>query len=378
MRLPSDVFTRCVALGLTALLAGCGAFGGGTRADIASAAQGQPSAYSKTGPEADYPSVLGDPYSIGGVTYTPVDTLNFDQVGYAAIDAEGGNSVTVSHRTLPMPSYIEVTSLETGKTILARVERRGPMSGTAIVALSQGASAQLGIGEGAAVRVRRVNPPEEHREKLRLGERAPDRIDTPKSLLAVLQRKLETSGGTNLAAQSTNPQNASGAAPVRTASVAASPPARVAAAAPPAAMPKAAAPATDTAFANVRKAVTDYPLAPLTGSRVAAVPPAPVTPRVAAPTPAPVSQPAATIAARPKQDQSVSPDSDGKFVIQAAAFSSKANADRMANSIDGFVEKSGNIYRVRKGPFASRGQAEAALAKVREAGYKDARVYSAG
>lgn len=378
MRLPSDVFTRCVALGLTALLAGCGAFGGGTRADIASTSNGQAIGYSKTGPEADYPIVLGDPYAIDGVVYTPVDTLNFDQVGHAALDSDGGNAVTVAHRTLPMPSYVEVTALDSGKTILARVERRGPMAGPAIVGLSQGASAQLGIGDGGAVRVRRVNPPEEHREKLRLGERAPDRLDTPKSLLAVLQRKLETAGGKNLAAQAPGAATAGNPVSNPTVMAAVQMPVRAPTPVAASALPTPRDTGSQKAFSDARKAVTDYPLAPLTGNRVAAAQTPPVTSRLAVATPKPAPQPTATIAAPAKQDAIVAPDSDGKFVIQAAAFSSKANADRMANSIDGFVEKSGNIYRVRKGPFASRGQAEAALAKVRAAGYKDARVYSAG
>nr|WP_251567318.1 SPOR domain-containing protein [Erythrobacter sp. 3-20A1M] len=36
------------------------------------------------------------------------------------------------------------------------------------------------------------------------------------------------------------------------------------------------------------------------------------------------------------------------------------------------------IHRVRTGPYATRGKAEAALAKVRAAGYSDARVFTAG
>jgi rare lipoprotein A len=69
---------------------------------------------------------------------------------------------------------------------------------------------------------------------------------------------------------------------------------------------------------------------------------------------------------------------DGAFVVQAAAFSNEANAKRAANSLDGFVQKSGRFFRVRTGPFTNRGQAEAALAKVRAAGYSDARVFTSG
>lgn len=92
-----------------------------------------------------------------------------------------------------------------------------------------------------------------------------------------------------------------------------------------------------------------------------------------------------TVAAAPRQPQPESmpqpsqASADGAFVVQAAAFSSKANAERLANQLEGgFVMQAGSYYRVRVGPYATRGQAEAALAKVRAAGYSDARVFSAG
>lgn len=149
------------------------------------------------GPSADYPMVLGAPYAVDGVTYTPADKLNYDAVGYAFADAGGGDAITGSHRTLPLPSYAEVTALDSGKTVLVRMERRGPVAGPGLVALSPGAALQLGINgrDKVAVRVRRVNPPEFERAQLRRGEHAADRMETPKPLLAVLQRKLDLQDG---------------------------------------------------------------------------------------------------------------------------------------------------------------------------------------
>jgi rare lipoprotein A len=173
---------------LVSALASCG-----SHDELASA---PPAAIAANGPAADYPVVIGDPYRIGATLYTPADTMNYDAVGFAAADT--GSGVTGSHHTLPLPSYVEVTSLDTGRTILVRLERRGPMSGDAVIALSPAAFAQLGAAAGAPVRVRRVNPPEEDRAALRADRTAPVRMDTPASLVAVLKRKLPGEGATAL------------------------------------------------------------------------------------------------------------------------------------------------------------------------------------
>ncbi|MGE4432055.1 MAG: septal ring lytic transglycosylase RlpA family protein [Sphingobium sp.] len=154
---------------------------------------------------SDSPVKIGKPYQVGGVTYTPVDDLAYDEVGYASWYGEelSGNStangeafnpggVSAAHRTLPLPSYVEVTALATGRTILVRVNDRGPFSNDRLIDLSRGAAEQLGIsGHGSApVRVRRVNPPEQERVKLRSGQRAAQRIEAPDALLTALRKKL--------------------------------------------------------------------------------------------------------------------------------------------------------------------------------------------
>src|SRR3546814_319534 len=80
---------------------------------------------------SDVPVKIGKAYSIRSVTYLPQDDPDYDEVGYAswygeelkgARTASGEkfipSAVTAAHRTLPMPSYVEVTSLDTGRTVL--------------------------------------------------------------------------------------------------------------------------------------------------------------------------------------------------------------------------------------------------------------------
>jgi hypothetical protein len=64
----------------------------------------------RAGPAGDYPMVLGAPFMVDGVTYTPADTMNYDAVGYAGED--GGEGISGAHHTLPLPSYVEVTALD--------------------------------------------------------------------------------------------------------------------------------------------------------------------------------------------------------------------------------------------------------------------------
>jgi rare lipoprotein A len=352
MRLPVDAGFRFAVplVVLTAALAGCGLIGGGER--VASLSTVPDARIAGVGPAADYPVVLGEPFTVEGELYTPADSMNYDAVGYVATDDGGG--VTAAHRTLPLPSYAEVTSLESGKTILVRVERRGPMTGTSLIALSPAAVAQLGVGDGAAVRLRRVNPAEAERAELRAGRPAPDRIATPKSLVEVLRRKLPRAGAVSLAGTAPG-QRASTVAPASPGVVMAGP---------------AGATGSRSAVSGPRP-VTAYPLARLGDGKGVAPRPTVVarpqpTPRVVATTaPSKLTSP---IALAPK----------GAFVVQAGTFSSRANADRAAKSLNGFVVPSGQLFRVRTGPFATRAQADAPLAKVRAAGYSDARVTTAG
>ena len=61
------------------------------------------------------------------------------------------NALTAAHRTLPLPSYVRVTNLSNNKSIIVRVNDRGPFRGNRVMDLSKGAAKQLGfLGAGMA------------------------------------------------------------------------------------------------------------------------------------------------------------------------------------------------------------------------------------
>ena len=156
-------------------------------------------------PVSDVPVKIGKPYNVRGVTYVPAADPTYDYLGYASwYGSESGNqtangerfrpkAVTGAHTTLPLPSYVEVTSLESGRTILVRINDRGPFARNGrIIDLSKGAAAQLGVQAAgvAPVRVRVVNPPEKDRKRLRDGRAAPERSRVPGQVLAKLRAQL--------------------------------------------------------------------------------------------------------------------------------------------------------------------------------------------
>ncbi len=315
------------------LLAGCGSVDGKR--------EGGPTVSPTPAPMTaggDGPVKIGDPYTIAGVTYTPADVTDYDDVGYASWYGEelagrptangetfNPGAISAAHKTLPLPSYVEVTALDTGRTILVRVNDRGPMVNDRLIDLSRGAADQLGIAEGgtAAVRVRRTNPPMAERAQLRSGNPVPERIATPDSLLSILRNKLK-------------------ALPAPKAAMAAEPAAPIASG--------TAKPGDDRFVIEGESA--KKPEAKPAPKPAAATKPAPAKP-------APATKPAATA---------------GSYAVQVGAFSSEANANTAAKSVGGSVSKAGNLWRVRMGPFSSDADAKAALGKAKAKGFRDATV----
>lgn len=112
---------------------------------------------------------LGKPYVIGGRWYTPREQPGLDEAGIASWygdDFHGRktangeiydmNRLSAAHPTLPLPTYVYVTNLENGRTVLLRVNDRGPYVGNRVIDLSRAAANALGTkGKGLGrVRVR--------------------------------------------------------------------------------------------------------------------------------------------------------------------------------------------------------------------------------
>jgi len=163
----------------------------------------------KFAPVRDTPVRIGRPYQVRGKTFTPAAAPNYDVLGYASwYGNESGNRtangerfranwITAAHTTLPLPTYVEVTALDTGNRIIVRVNDRGPfVTGPRIIDLSRGAAEELGmLRQGTAkVRVRRIDVSGDDAARLRKGKPARPLPKVPEEVLRSLRGRLATGG----------------------------------------------------------------------------------------------------------------------------------------------------------------------------------------
>jgi len=121
-----------------------------------------------------YAKFANKPYSVFGQTYTPlVNDEPFSQRGVASwygVKFHGQRTssgepydmykMTAAHPTLPIPSYARVTSLDSGKSVVVRINDRGPFHSDRIVDVSYTAALKLGLlGKGShQVEIERLFP----------------------------------------------------------------------------------------------------------------------------------------------------------------------------------------------------------------------------
>jgi len=114
---------------------------------------------------------VGRPYQVAGRTYTPEENRNYRNEGLASwygsdfhgrLTANGEiydmHAISAAHPTLPMPSYVRVTNLKNRKSLIVRVNDRGPYHANREIDLSSKAADLLGFrGQGTtSVRVEYV------------------------------------------------------------------------------------------------------------------------------------------------------------------------------------------------------------------------------
>jgi rare lipoprotein A len=113
------------------------------------------------------------PYTVNGVTYEVLaDYRDYRERGIASWygtkfhghETSNGEifdlyQATAAHKTLPIPSYARVTNLDNGRSIVVRVNDRGPFHSDRLIDLSYGAAVKLGYMEQgtAAVEVAVLN-----------------------------------------------------------------------------------------------------------------------------------------------------------------------------------------------------------------------------
>src|SRR3954469_5297201 len=110
---------------------------------------------------------VGKPYTVAGRVYVPEEDPDYREEGMASwygddfhgrLTANGEvfdmSSLTAAHPTLPMPSYARVTNLRNGKSLIVRVNDRGPYHGDRLIDVSNKAAELLEFKENGVARVR--------------------------------------------------------------------------------------------------------------------------------------------------------------------------------------------------------------------------------
>jgi rare lipoprotein A len=109
---------------------------------------------------------VGEPYVIGGRTYIPREEPDYRAQGIASwygdwfhgrLTANGErydmHAISAAHPTLPLPSYVRVTNLENNRSLVVRVNDRGPFRDGRIIDMSLRAAKLLGFYERGLARV---------------------------------------------------------------------------------------------------------------------------------------------------------------------------------------------------------------------------------
>jgi rare lipoprotein A len=119
--------------------------------------------------------VLGQPYQASGVWQYPRENFDLSETGLAAVVGGGHAPLTTngeaydvkapaaSHATLQLPAVARITNLETGKSVVVRINDRGSGTAHRLVELTPAVAALIGVPQGGTAQVRlTVLPAESH------------------------------------------------------------------------------------------------------------------------------------------------------------------------------------------------------------------------
>jgi rare lipoprotein A len=328
---------------------------------------------------------VGKPYQVKGVWYYPKDQPNYDEIGIASWYGEQFHNhytadgeifdmgmPSAAHKTLPLPSLVEVTNLANGRTVIVRVNDRGPFVDGRVIDLSRAAAQELGfVAQGVTkVRVRYVGqakPPPE--PKL---EQAMNQLPKPKAPSLNLGSK-----AVQLA------ENAIPHPPLI---------------APPLALPLAVPLAAPPLEPPPEQAMAVAAVAPVTQTALAAIPPSGPPSYVTPPAAQAAAQAASLgdlsdidslLADTPPAPQAAAVASVAQAAapavslqVQAGVFASRANAELLASHLTGagvpqvepFERGGQTFYRVTVRGFSNPAAAAAARSQAASFGAPDARV----
>ncbi len=290
------------------------------------------------------PSVykIGSPYQIRGTWYYPAENFKYEETGVASWYGPGFhgrstangevfdmNALTAAHRTLPMPSIVRVTNLQNGRSIVLKVNDRGPFARGRIIDVSRRAAQLLGfIRNGTApVRVRILE-----NESRRMATRTKGRTELAATGTPIIVDRLP------------KPM-------VKTESLAPPPGAAVSSVS--VSSGEAGAASGQAGEVNNSHVVNSAPAVLPDGDR-----------------------------AKLTEAVSVEPVEDTRLFVQAGAFTQFNNANRVRARLSGLGEvkvsqilvDGRDLFRVRVGPLAGIDAADTALEAVFQVGYTDARI----
>lgn len=357
---------------------------------------------------------VGEPYEINGVWYYPAVDYDYDRTGVASwygeefegrLTANGEifdlNDLTAAHTTLPMPSIVQVTNLQNGRSLQLRINDRGPFVGGRLIDVSRRAAQLLGFENQGTTLVRVTILKDEsiaaEEEAMRnsgqtLVAAASGAVSgtatqgaIPPYSVAYAQRPIQKPATLPQSVQVAVRRQSAPMVMQREASsltVARIEPRRPQATqmAPSQQATAAIEPLLSQPMPSRMAPPTRYHFALIAPAEAAELPPKTSSARKL--DRAPISTPAAKMLPSPLRTTTALEARTERFFIQAGAFSRRDSAERVKSHIAGL----GNVqvtsatvngvamYRVRIGPFASDQQARRLLVRIVDSGYRGARI----